>query len=131
LPHVSPWLVPLGVGVLLALVYLVASRLWEPMGQAEAATRPSRLSRRRRHLGHPGVGAADDVGVEDLHRVEVEAPQEGHGCTSRAIGSGGATKPRSASSRCAGCLSAAAATAIWPATTSAWDKQFAHTRPAG
>lgn len=42
LPHVSPWLVPLGVGVLLALVYLVASRLWEPMGQAEAAARARR-----------------------------------------------------------------------------------------
>jgi hypothetical protein len=42
LPHVSPWPVPLGVGVLLALVYLVASRLWEPMGQAEAAARARR-----------------------------------------------------------------------------------------
>ncbi len=42
LPHVSPWLVPLGVGLLLALVYWAAIRLWEPMGQAEAAARARR-----------------------------------------------------------------------------------------
>jgi len=42
LDHVPIWLVPLGVGVLLALVYWGASRLWEPMGRAEAAALAAR-----------------------------------------------------------------------------------------
>lgn len=37
LDHVPPLLVPFGVGALLFLVYWSASRLWEPMGRAEAA----------------------------------------------------------------------------------------------
>jgi hypothetical protein len=42
LPHVSPWLVPFGVAVLLVATYVVAGRLWEPMARAEAAARERR-----------------------------------------------------------------------------------------
>jgi membrane-bound metal-dependent hydrolase YbcI (DUF457 family) len=42
LPHVNPWVVlPVTLG-LLALVYWVVIRLWEPMGRAEAARRQRR-----------------------------------------------------------------------------------------
>jgi hypothetical protein len=43
LPHVSPWIVPLVVAILLALVYSVGSRLWASMGRAEAVARSGRV----------------------------------------------------------------------------------------
>lgn len=39
LAHVPVWMVPIGVAVLLAAVYGACSRLWEPMGEAEARAR--------------------------------------------------------------------------------------------
>lgn len=39
LAHVPVWMVPIGVAVLLAAVYGACSRLWEPMGDAEARAR--------------------------------------------------------------------------------------------
>jgi membrane-bound metal-dependent hydrolase YbcI (DUF457 family) len=42
LPHVSPWIVPIAVGLLLAATYWALSKLWEPMGRAEEARRAGR-----------------------------------------------------------------------------------------
>jgi hypothetical protein len=44
LHHVPIWLVPVVTLALLGAVYAVASRLWEPMGRAEAAARSNRRS---------------------------------------------------------------------------------------
>ena len=53
LPHVPVLLVPVGVAVLLAGVYALASRLWEPMGEAE-----------RRARGHTlGTGTTTGTGA--------------------------------------------------------------------
>lgn len=45
LDHVSPWIVPIGVAVLLVAVYWAVSKLWEPMGRAELAARAARVRR--------------------------------------------------------------------------------------
>ena len=78
LPHVNPWIVAPVTLALLGVTYWVVSKLWEPMGRAEAkrAGQPGEPGSRLR-LG-PGRGRGDDVGTEHLDRVEVEAAQERH-----------------------------------------------------
>jgi membrane-bound metal-dependent hydrolase YbcI (DUF457 family) len=44
LPHVPVWMVPIGVAVLLALVYGACSKLWEPMGEAEERARERKMA---------------------------------------------------------------------------------------
>jgi membrane-bound metal-dependent hydrolase YbcI (DUF457 family) len=59
LPHVSPWIAfPMAL-VLLGLVYWVLSKLWEPMGRAEADRRRARA--RSLNGTHEGSGSHDSA----------------------------------------------------------------------
>ena len=59
LPHVNPWIALPVALTLLALVYWVLSRLWEPMGRAEAERRRERA--RSENGTHDGSGVHDSA----------------------------------------------------------------------
>ncbi|HLM29616.1 MAG TPA: hypothetical protein VK360_06820 [Acidimicrobiales bacterium] len=131
LPHVSPWLVPLGVGVPLAPRLPGGQQALGADGPGRGGRpRPSRLRRRRRRLGRPGVGAADDVGAEDLHRVEVEAPHEGHGSHVARYRVGRRDEPQIGKQPMRRLLERGRGHGDLAGHDLAWDEQFAHTRPA-